>query len=90
MSNSKSTPVASEPVESIEQASASNENDGEKNTEQPLKEEGTRDAKSNKEAKDAKKKKRKLDENGNVESQSSPHKRKKRKFPSREEISKVR
>ncbi|XP_044474169.1 26S rRNA (cytosine-C(5))-methyltransferase NOP2B-like [Mangifera indica] len=90
MSNSKSTPVASEPVESIEQASASNENDGEKNTEQPLKEEGTRDAKGNKEAKDAKKKKRRLDENGNGESQSSPHKRKKRKFPSREEISKVR
>ncbi|KAJ0101666.1 hypothetical protein Patl1_03881 [Pistacia atlantica] len=90
MSNSKSTPVASEPVESVEQAPTSNESNGEKKTEQPLKEEDTREAKGNKEAKDAKKKKRSLVENGNVESQSSPQKRKKRKFPSREELSKVR
>ncbi|XP_044481863.1 26S rRNA (cytosine-C(5))-methyltransferase NOP2B-like [Mangifera indica] len=90
MSDAKATSVASETAESVEQAPTSNENDGEKETERSVKEEGTREAKGNKEAKDAKQKKRSSVENGNVVSESSPQKRKKRKFPSREEISKAR
>lgn len=90
MSDAKATSVASETAESVEQAPTWNENDGEKETERSVKEEGTREAKGNKEAKDAKQKKRSSVENGNVVSESSPQKRKKRKFPSREEISKAR
>lgn len=86
MSNSKQTlEAASESAETVEQTPISTgETKTEEKSEQVLRREGT------KKAKDLKKKQNSLPENGNVESPSTGRKSKKRKFPSREEISKLR
>ncbi|XP_021673127.1 26S rRNA (cytosine-C(5))-methyltransferase NOP2B isoform X2 [Hevea brasiliensis] len=82
MSNSIPTVAPSEPLESVEQASVPNESNREKKIAEPLKKTG------------AMKKGGGLingvSDNRNVESPSPAENRKKRKFPSREEISKVR
>lgn len=89
MSNSKKTSAAPEPSETVEQQTPeSNVTDGEKRTEE--KSEQVLMEKATTKAKDLKKKTSSLAENGNVEYPSNEKRRKKRKFPSREEISKAR
>lgn len=89
MSNSKKTSAAPQPLETVEQQTPeSNVSNGEKKTEENS--EQVLMKKATTKAKDSKKKTSGLAENGNVESPSNEKRRKKRKFPSKEEISKVR
>ncbi|KAH9804296.1 26S rRNA (cytosine-C(5))-methyltransferase NOP2B [Citrus sinensis] len=89
MSNSKKTSAGPQPSETVEQQTPeSNVSNGDKKTEENS--EQVLMKKATTKAKDLKKKTSGLAENGNVESPSNEKRRKKRKFPSREEISKVR
>lgn len=89
MSNSKKTSAGPQPSETVEQQTPeSNVSSGDKKTEENS--EQVLMKKATTKAKDLKKKTSGLAENGNVESPSNEKRRKKRKFPSREEISKVR
>ncbi|XP_043817910.1 26S rRNA (cytosine-C(5))-methyltransferase NOP2B [Manihot esculenta] len=82
MSNSIPTAVPSEPSESVEQASGPNESDSEKKMAEPFKKKGA--------IKKAEGLSNGVSDNGNVESPSPAKNRQKRKFPTREEISKIR
>lgn len=89
MSNSKKSSAAPEPSETVEQPTPeSNVSYGEKETEEKSEQVSTKKATTK--AQDLTKKTSGLAENGNVESPSNEKRRKKRKFQSREEISKVR
>lgn len=82
MSNSIPTAVPSEPSESVEQASGPNDSDSEKKTAEPLKKKGA--------IKKVEGLSNGVSDNGNVEFPSPAKNRQKRKFPTREEISKIR
>ncbi|KDP38790.1 hypothetical protein JCGZ_05126 [Jatropha curcas] len=82
MSNSIPTaPSEPEPLESVEQAPEPNESNNEKKTAEPLKKGAMKKDKGLNDG---------VSDNGKVESQSPANKGKKRKFPSRQEISVVR
>ncbi|EEF39638.1 Proliferating-cell nucleolar antigen p120, putative [Ricinus communis] len=89
MSNSIPTAESSEPLESVEQASESNESKSEKNTAEPLKKKSV--VKIEKGAREkGKGLSNGVSDNGNVKSATAAKNTKKRKFPSRDDISKIR